>query len=362
MPYVSRRTAVTATTWLAAVVVLGPTAGSAASAAEEDCFDRRTQPYTSVVDGHLHFRPFGGEAVPFREVVGYLKRTGVRHAGVFGIGQKLPVDSPCTYYLDCPGTPVLPSIKNDFVNAENVVEHKQEDVDLALSMTYPDLAHPETVMGGMRQLDREFPGMFQWMGEVNLIKQALLPNKHEPADEADISGWAPFMAELRRRDMPITIHSDLGNDQDPTRYLHLMERVLRLYPHNKIVWAHMGLSKELSAMDPDEHIALMARLLERHPNLTLDLSWRVLEDMYFGKPGVRAKYAALFDAYPEQAIPGTDFVASRDKSFGVYKEELEVTSRINKAMGDEAFRRIALGQNYFDLLGMKERAPEICEA
>lgn len=162
--------------------------------------------------------------------------------------------------------------------------------------------------------------------------------------------------------MPITIHSDLGNDQDPTRYLHLMERVLGLYPHNKIVWAHMGLSKELSTMDPDEHIAIMTRLLERYPNLTLDLSWRVLEDMYFGKPGVRAKYAALFDAYPEQAIPGTDFGASRDKSFGVYKEELEVTSRINKAMGDEAFRRIALGQNYFDLLGIKERAPEICEA
>lgn len=362
MPYVSRKAAVTATTWLAAAVVLGPTAGSAASATGKDCFDRRTEPYTSVVDAHLHFRPFGGEAIPFRELVGYLKRTGVRHAGVFGIGQRLPVDSPCTYYLDCPGTPVLPSLKNDVVNAENVVEHKPQDVGLALSMTYPDLAHPETVPDGMRLLDKEYPGMFQWMGEVNLIKQALLPNGHEPADEADIAAWAPFMDELRRRGMPLTIHSDLGNDREPTRYLHLMERVLRLYPHNKIVWAHMGLSKELSAMDPDAHIGLMKRLLERHPNLTLDLSWRVLEDMYFGRPGVREKYAALFDAYPEQAIPGTDFVASRNKNFGVYKEELEVTSRINKVLGDEAFRRIALGQNYFDLLGIKERAPDICEA
>jgi hypothetical protein len=46
----------------------------------------------------------------------------------------------------------------------------------------------------------------------------------------------------------------------------------------------------------------------------------------------------------------------------VYKEELEVTSRINKDLSDEAFRGIALGQNYFDLLGLKRRAPLICTA
>ncbi|NBE52958.1 amidohydrolase family protein [Streptomyces boluensis] len=360
MNRLGRKSVISGTAWVAATIVLWPSAGSAA--ADERCFDRETQPYTSVVDGHLHFRPFGGEAVPFKETVGYLKKSGVRHASVFGIGQKLPVDSSCTYYLDCPGTSVLPSLKNDVVNAENVVEFKPKDVDLALSMTFPDLADPKSVPDGMRMLDKEFPGMFQWMGEVNLIKQAILPNRHEPADIGDIRGWAPFMKRLRERGMPLTIHSDLGNNQRPTQYLHLMREVLKRYPDNKIVWAHMGLSKELTTMAPDRHIQIMKQLLDKYPNLTLDLSWRVLEDVYFSKPGVREKYADFFDAYPERAIPGTDFVASRDKNYEVYKKELEVTSRINKALGDKAFRNIALGQNYFDLLGIKETAPPICKA
>ncbi|MFI1100611.1 hypothetical protein [Streptomyces melanogenes] len=90
-----------------------------------------------------------------------------------------------------------------------------------------------------------------------------------------------------------------------------MEQTLRLYPANKIVWAHMGLSKELTTMDPDRHIKIMKRLLDKHPNLTLDLSWRVLEDNYFSKPGVRQKYAAFFDRYPTRAIPAQGERAAR---------------------------------------------------
>ena len=46
------------------------------------CYDRTTQPQTSVVDTHLHFRPFGGPAIPFPEVVSYLQRTGVLFVNV----------------------------------------------------------------------------------------------------------------------------------------------------------------------------------------------------------------------------------------------------------------------------------------
>ncbi|MGW8698378.1 hypothetical protein ACWGOK_15860 [Streptomyces eurythermus] len=54
-----------------------------------------------------------------------------------------------------------------------------------------------------------------------------------------------------------------------------------------------------------------------------------------------------------------DFVASSDKSYAVYRKELEVTSRINKALGGRAFRGIALGESYFRLLGLNTTAPRI---
>ena len=274
----------------------------------------------------------------------------------------LPSGSECTYYLDCPGTPVQPTMKNDFANADHFVHTRPHDVRLTLSMTFPDLANPGKVLSRIRLLDKEYPGLFQWMGEVNLIKQALLPNRHEPATVEDIAAWAPFMEVLRKRGVPLTLHSDLGNKDDSTKYLPLMREVLRQYPDNKIVWAHMGLSKELPAMDPDRHIGIMTELLETYPDLTLDVSWRVLQDSYFSDPAVRDRYVAFFNTYSTRAIPGTDFVASRKKDFSVYKEELEVNSRINQHHDDRAFRNIALCENYFRLLGLKAHAPRLCEA
>ncbi|NLU70389.1 amidohydrolase family protein [Streptomyces sp. HNM0574] len=354
----NRRLALSGTLIALAALTASP---SAAAPADPDCFDREKRPYTSVVDSHLHFRPFGGPAIPFEEMTGYLRDTGVRYANVYGIGQTLPAGSDCTYYLSCPGTKVTPSMKNDFANARDLLDHTPEDIQLTLSMTFPDLANPEGVLERMKLLEEEYPGRFRWMGEVNLVKQALLKNAHEPADKADIAAWAPFMKELRDRDIPLTIHSDLGNDRDRTKFLPLMREVLERYPDNEIVWAHMGLSKELSTMDPAQHTAILGQLMDRHPNLAVDISWRVLYDQYFSKREARRHYVPFLNRYADRVLPGTDFVASRDKNFQVYKDELEVTSRINRYLDDKAFRQIALGQSYFDLVGLKDKAPRVCE-
>ena len=324
------------------------------------CYDRSVQPQTTIVDSHLHFRPFGGPAVPFEEIVQYLEATGVLFANVYGIGQMLPASSPCTYYLDCPGTPLAPTLRNDFVNAANAVVKTPEGLHLTLAMTFPDLADPDSILEGMELLDAEYPGLFRWMGEVNLVKQAVFANGRGPVPAEAIGGWAGFMAVLRERGIPIAIHSDLGNEEEPTLYLPLMEQVLDAYPDNPIVWVHMGLSRELTTMDPARHAALMTSMLERHPNLMLDITWRVLDDAYFSTPEGRAAYVPFLNAHSERILPGTDFLASRDKDFDVYREELEVNSRILGHLDDEAFRNIALGESYFRLLGLDYEAPPVC--
>ena len=326
------------------------------------CYDRATQPQTAVVDSHLHFRAFGGPSVPFDEVMGYLRETGVRFVNIYGIGQMLPIGSPCTYYLDCPGTPVIPTLKNDFANAESLLANPPEGIHATLAMTFPDLSRPESVVAGIEVLDREFPGMFRWMGEVNLVKQALFGNAHEPVPLATIRGWAPFMSLLRERGIPIAIHSDLGRDEDPTLYLPLMQEVLDRYPDNRVVWMHMGLSLELTTLSAAEHIALMESMLDRYPNLMLDITWRIIDDNYFSRADYQPLYVAFLNEYSDRILPGTDFLASSNKDFDVYRTELKVTSRILQFVDDEAFRNIALGENYFRLLGLEYEAPMVCAA
>ena len=329
-------------------------------AADAPCYDRSVQPQTAVVDTHLHFRPFGGPAVPFEEIVGYLEATGVLFANVYGIGQRLPASSSCTYYLDCPGTPVRPSLENDLANAANAAAQAPAGVHLTLAMTFPDLSDPDSIAAGMERLDAEHPGAFRWMGEVNLVKQALFDSSHEPVPLATIAEWAGFMEVLRARNIPLAIHADLGDNDEPTRYLPLMEEVLRRHPDNDVVWVHMGLSRELTGMDPARHVALMTAMLNRHPKLMLDIAWRVLDDAYFSTPAGRAAYVPFLNAYSERILPGTDFLASREKDIEVYRTELEVTGRIHRYLDDRAFRNIALGANYFRLLGLEYVAPPIC--
>jgi predicted TIM-barrel fold metal-dependent hydrolase len=324
---------------------------------QEVCYDRKTEPYTAVVDTHFHPRPFGGPAIPPPELFEYFDRAGVRFVNYFGIGQVLDLNSGCTYYLDCVGTPALPSIKNDFVNGMEVVAYKHPNLHVTLSMTFMDLAKPDDIVKTIQLYDKEYPDMFKWAGELNVIKQALLGNKHQPATEESIDAWAPFMEVLRERNIPVTLHSDLGNDAEPTKYLYLMKHVLKNYPDNKIVWAHMGLSKELTKMDPNQHVSIMKELLDKYPNLYLDISWDVLYNAYHQWGDI---FIPFFNEYSTRILPGSDFVAAGTKNYEKYAHELEVTSRALRVLNDEAFRNIALGENYFRLLDLDYQAPPVC--
>jgi len=327
------------------------------------CYDRSSQLQTAVTDLHFHSQPFGGPSIPYTQQLEYLERTGVLFVLLYGIGQQLPYDSACTYYLDCIGTHAKPGMKNDFENAANYVEHPRTDMHVALSMAFPDLSKPEDIVRRIHLLDEEFPGLFRWMGELNVHKEALRGNGHVPATAEHIAAWKNFMAILEERSIPLALHADLGHDDEPIEHLHLMEEVLRRYPDNKIVWMHMGLSRELTTMEAGEHIALMTRFLDENPNLSVDISWTVIAEAYFDTPAKRALYVNFFNAYPTRILAGTDFVASGNKTFEVYWNEANVTGEILADLDDRAFRAIALGQNYFDLapgLGEKFEAPQIC--
>ena len=323
----------------------------------EYCFDRATQPYTAVVDSHFHPKPFGGPAMDAQLLWDTFDRLGVRFVNYFGIGQVLELDANCSYYLDCPGVSAIPSIKNDFVNGLEKAAYDPDKIHITLSMTFIDLAHAEKAAETIALYDKEFPGMFTWSGELNMMKQALLGNNAEPASIESIAGWADFMEIFRERGVPVTIHSDLGNDAEPTKFLHLMDHALETYPANKIVWAHMGLSKELTTMDAREHVRLMSERLDQYPHLYLDISWDVIYNAYHRWGEI---FIPFFNQYSTRILPGSDFVAAASKTWENYAHELEVTSRALRVLDDEAFRNIALGQNYFELMELPYEAPQLC--
>lgn len=325
------------------------------------CYDREKK--LVLVDTHLHLQPFNGPGIPLTKMVNILHNSGISYVQGEGIGQKIVNNPSCYYYLNCPSSEVKPNIENDILNAENlknITKKQLKGVNINLSMTFPDLSKPETILKDVKYLNKKYPGVFGWMGEVNLVKQALFNNKHKPVPINIIKKWKPFMAYLKKHKMPISIHSDLGNDSEPLKYLPLMLEVLKLYPKNKIVWMHLGLSRELTKINTKEHVDLLDKLLKQHNNLYFDISWSVLYDAKFKNELDRKLYVELMNKHPKKFLPGTDFVADIHKTNKNYKNEVKKTSNILKYVNDYAFKSIALGQNYFDLLNIKIVSPEIC--
>ncbi|MDP5008696.1 MAG: amidohydrolase [Glaciimonas sp.] len=333
------------------------------------CFPRATSSHLTVADTHIHFRPFSGPSVSYQNLLDEIRKNGVLFPGVMGIGQRLPngaIDEngkECESYRDCKGVPARPTVKNDLVNAANYVEFKAPGMKPIFHMTFPDLADPADILTIKALYDKEYPDMFKAMGESNVVKQALFPNLHAPVTTQQIDSWSAFMPALQASGMPLFLHADLGSDQNPHEYLPLIQYILNKYPNNKIVWLHLGISGELTTIAPTDHIAILTQLLESHPNLYVDTSWRVLEDSYFSK--YRAQYVAFLNRYSSRIITGSDYVAYKNKAPAYnYTDELKASSEMNKYVDDAAFRNIALGQTYLTMLGMTDtyNAPPICGA
>jgi len=247
--------------------------------------------------------------------------------------------SPCCYYLHCANYnyPVVPDPKNDIANAEDYKmfykdKELEQEMHLTLSYTSANLQQPENNTFTLGDVQTKYPGDFKWAGEINVYKHALAANgffeNGDRVTEAFIKSKKldPLFNQIEDLGWPITLHCDLGCDQydhvpalfdctvpeselalakqnyrwwasflgpfykaffdestnEPRKnfrkiqHLKIWVTLLTRYPKMTVVWAHLGLSKELKNLHPSVHAYIINKLLENHKNLYLDVSWDVL--------------------------------------------------------------------------------------
>ncbi len=373
------------------------------SAGAGGCYARDTMPTTAAVDLHLYHRPVAELPLALDALAEALGDAGVIAAAL--LGQRRPVPGPrsagsqtaCPGPGPCPdaspraepragpraGLPLgLPSglplglppeLSTDIATATAILawrgagdgEIPSRDgasriLTVAPAYGFADLKQPATIAPNLTLLDGMYPGLFKAMGEAILVDTELFEEAVMPVARETIAGWAPFMERLEAREQPLFLHADLGTDDDPTRFLPLLEEVLTRYPGTRIVWSHLGLSPALADFSPQDHAALVAALLTRYPNLYGDLSLLARFRGGFKEAATRTAYGALLEAFPARLLPGTAFSAAAERTSRDYRRALQEASLLFADLSDEAFRGIALGQGAFRLLGLPLTAPKIC--
>ena len=313
-----------------------------------------------IVDAHHHFRPYGGPARDYEQLIKDIRKAGVLFVMGYGIGQTLPPKSQCHFPANCPKTPITPNLSNDIANAKNQLKWPSKQPIVNLSMSFFNLNEPQNVKEQIIELRQKYPSQFNWAGEVNLVKQALFSHFHRVPIKKTIEQWQPFMDYLANNNIPIAIHSDIGNDNNQTQYLPLFDHVLSRFPNNKIIWLHMGISKEQLNLPVTQHIEIIGKRLQKHPKLYVDLSWKILQENYFNSDKNRQLYVNLIHQFSDRFITGSDIVASNTTSYNRYLGTLQDNSALFERLNNTAFRMIVLGQNYFNLAQLPNVAPMVC--
>jgi len=219
-------------------------------------------------------------------------------------------------------------------------EEMKKKMHLTMSATSLNLQNPGKNMDVYNNLTTNFPNVFKWAGEINVFKHALAANAffqngRVTVEQINSGALDPFFNTMETNQWPVTLHCDLGCEQydsvpltadNPLKgcevpeseialatksflwwknilgpyyvsffnannkpretfkkiqHLHVWDTLLTRFPNMKVVWAHIGLSKELRALHPVIHKYILMTMFDKHPHLMADISWDILAKLLF---------------------------------------------------------------------------------
>lgn len=160
------------------------------------------------------------------------------------------------------------------------------------------------------------PGFWQGIGEVFTRHDDLTALIHGSAPRANSEAMMKVYKLAAEYDLPVLLHSNITSKRERNPlYLEELEDALNKNPDVKFIWAHAGTSKELHRHQEELDFIrpLLQELLDKYDNLTIDLSWTMIEPYLLNEKGQpRAGWLALLEQYPSRFVIGSDVVGSFD--------------------------------------------------
>ena len=188
-------------------------------------------------------------------------------------------------------------------------------------------------------------GKFRGLGQF-IVKRYASHDIKDPGWDKSVgvpwdSRWAQNLLRLAaKHNTPILFTMETTEET-----LLALDRVLEQYPNVKVIWAHqnhlkekIGATTELRALQDPKYVAT---LLEKHPNLFIDLS--VGRDWSFRSASDRKipeKWKDLYEKYNDRLVIGTDRSTDQSYQKGYVPEVSWIRSWLSELSSDTA-RKLA---------------------
>lgn len=289
-------------------------------------------------DCHLHLVDFLQRTDGIQAVVAAMDRSGVDRAVISGmpVVKQWSENEPRRpgYYLD-------DDARCYWYSATDVLVARE------VQSLPPDLRtrfHP--IICGFNGADRNavdhvkrmiqwYPDFWQGIGEVMARHDDLTSLTYGETARANNLAMDRIFKFAGEHDLPVWIHSNIGSvgRRDPI-YLAEMERAVRSHPATRFVWCHAGISRriEIPTLTKD-----LCRMLDKYPNLYLDVSWVVYEANLLKDAEPNPVWVKLVESFPDRFLIGSDKVGR----FANYHEEMQRYYSFLNALSPKTAEKLA---------------------
>lgn len=276
------------------------------------------RPRYNIVDSHLHFLDFVQDSDGLTALTEAMDASGVSEAILFGMPMVKKWDylmkEPPTYYMSndsrCyyySGTDHI--LAHELLSAPEEIRRRFHPFCCGFECTDKYAAQQ------IERLLRMYPKLWCGIGELMSRHDDLTALTYGEGIHMDSPAFRMIYDLAADYDLPVLVHHNLSakHCKEPL-YVNELNRALEHNRKCKIIWAHVGMSREIEI---EELLIIAGGLLNDNPNLYVDISWVFYENyirgelMRYGADGSESfedLWVPLIEKYSDRVLLGTDKV------------------------------------------------------
>lgn len=271
-------------------------------------------------DAHLHYVDFFQEGAGIEKLLAAMNEGDIDGAIVFGtpLLKRWHADAPQRprYYLGDESSMYYYSA-TDAILAEAIrglsPQQRRRFHPFISGFNPTDMNAADHV----RRMLELYPGLWRGIGEVLTRHDDLTALTEGEVARADHPALMRVYELAAEHDLPVMLHSNITSkrEKEPL-YLGELQAALEQHPRTRFIWAHAGASASLHRYQGRMPFlrGTLEKLLRKHDNLWVDLSWAMLDDYLLSEHGEPdPQWVALVKAYPDRFLLGSDVLGEFDR-------------------------------------------------
>lgn len=270
-------------------------------------------------DAHLHYVDFFQESDGMKKLLANMDAAAIDHVMISGIpvAKKWHENEPKRprYYAG-DDAPVYWYSATDVLVAAALLELDEKQRRRFHPFVSGFNPNDKNADAHIRRMLELHPGLWQGIGEIFTRHDDVTALTEGDTPRANNEALNRVYKLAARFDLPVMLHSNITSKRERNPlYLEELEDALTDHPQTRFIWAHAGTSMELHRHQEKLEFLLevVGNLLDKYPNLYIDLSWTMLEPYLLdskGKPD--ADWVALVERHPRRFMLGSDVVGRFD--------------------------------------------------